>query len=163
MEANHLLSRRNFYSLSYRDTRGNDIIRCINTASSSGTNPGESLFFFFSKHNFPRLRYILKIHSVWGIFLSAAKNKKKRKKREKKKEKKSLRAVERPSNRKLTSSSLSCLPAYRRDTDNFHLERFISWRARLSYELKEFYKRVSDSLLTITRDTFISRPCIFFL
>lgn len=54
------------------------------------------------------------------------------------------------------------LPAYRRDTDNFHLERFISWRARLSYELKEFYKRVSDSLLTITRDTFISRPCIFF-
>lgn len=108
MEANHLLSRRNFYSLSYRDTRGNDIIRCINTASSSRTNPGESLFFFFSKHNFPRLRYILKIHSVWGIFLSAAKNKKKRKKREKKKEKKSLRAVERPSNRKLTSSSLSC-------------------------------------------------------
>lgn len=108
MEANHLLSRRNFYSLSYRDTRGNDIIRCINTASSSRTNPGESLFFFFSKHNFPRLRYILKIHSVWGIFLSAAKNRKKRKKREKKKEKKSLRAVERPSNRKLTSSSLSC-------------------------------------------------------
>lgn len=70
--------------------------------------PARATFFFFSKHNFPRLRYILKIHSVWGIFLSAAKNKKKRKKREKKKEKKSLRAVERPSNRKLTSSSLSC-------------------------------------------------------
>lgn len=46
-----------------------------------------------------------KIHSVWGIFLSAAK---KKKKEEERKEKKSLRGLARPSNRKLTSSSLSC-------------------------------------------------------
>lgn len=164
METNHLLSRRNFYSLSYRDTRGNDIIRCINTASSSRTNPGESHFFFFSKHNFPRLRYILKIHSVWGIFLSAAKNRKKRKKKgEEEREEKSKGGRATIKQEIDFFESFMFLPAYRRDTDNFHLERFISWRARLSYELKEFYKRVSDSLLTITRDTFISRPCIFFL
>lgn len=163
MEANHLLSRRNFYSLSYRDTRGNDIIRCINTASSSRTNPGESLFFFFLKTQFSAAKiYSKDTFCLGNISKRSKKQKKKKKKGEEEREEKSKGGRATIKQEIDFFESFMFLPAYRRDTDNFHLERFISWRARLSYELKEFYKRVSDSLLTITRDTFISRPCIFF-
>lgn len=90
MEANHLLSRRNFYSLSYRDTRGNDIIRCINTASSSRTNPGESHFFFFLKTQFSAAKIYSKDTFCLG---NISKRSKKIEKKEKKGRRKKRRKV----------------------------------------------------------------------